>query len=749
MTKLRQAMMIDQYIQMLMPDNDDSHTDEIRSFFKTIIQLISADFMGITIDHKHPLIIDAQQLKSIYNSYKGKLTKPDYVTRVFIASTYQLPTLQADYPSPEWQWIAKLCHLLLYFAQHDLVRRIEETSIEARKWINPAHANHSLWQLCHQKLQSTTLEDTYRNFNQYLQALEVKNDPNLKDFVKIYRTLDFAFNERQRITRASTGRRNNRNQRSNEAKTEYIVASDVDDDADELVSVVGFEEVSREVDIYRERLDNPVPNFTYLKQSTLQATERYSASLIYRRTQAKFTHANKNERFISCNIRQLPLTALQNITALLWQWFDHESIDRDKKRAIAYLLLCLYTGRSVNHLAEDIDTGSKQLIDISPRKKTYSLIIKLNITPLRIRTQGIEEVIANRLTNFMLPLPPTLGIFLTYKGAPKIDLINKIINSLRDELKLPLLSLARIEKSLYSTLIRDVSTSQIASIITGRNDKKRADLWYCSHTIQSIKNTYQQAIKLLTARCIDRKNTVDYLSEVSLTNVAIGSQNSPDYPIISVFIDHLRKQVETLTDYIDKFNAYNLWLWHVSLLLTSIRAVEGAPGMLNQLNLITGLAWISDKEERVRSGSQRLVPICSFLSTAINNFLKYLESFAKRYGRLNVQINVMIEAILNSSCSLLNYLNSDGTFESLRPAIVNKTLEENFRFKVDWTRHVGQRFLHEQGIDEAIIMAVFGHEMMGQETWRKHSSLSIGHILGLQETYDALADKLKLKQVEL
>lgn len=48
-----------------------------------------------------------------------------------------------------------------------------------------------------------------------------------------------------------------------------------------------------------------------------------------------------------------------------------------------------------------------------------------------------------------------------------------------------------------------------------------------------------------------------------------------------------------------------------------------------------------------------------------------------------------------------------------------------------------------------MILSVFGHEMMGQESWRKSSSISIGDILDLRPTYQALANKLELRQVQL
>ncbi|KAA0915574.1 hypothetical protein [Psychrobacter sp. ANT_WB68] len=746
-------MTLDRELQILIPDTKDVYTDDVKAFFLTVASLVSSHFMSIIMEVEKPIILTSQHLNKILDSYQGKLTKPEYLTRAFIASTCYLPVIDMDNPSAEWLWVAKLCQLQIYFVQNDLPGRIRETTTEARKWIDPANYNHNLWEFCYLELQAETLEGMYHNFEDHRLKLESKNDPKLKAFIKIYRTIDYAHNNKSKITRSSSGRKQIRKSKLDEPKTEYIAQSDIDDDTDELVDVFHFSRIEDDVDINRERLDDPVPDFIFIKQNTIKATEKYSSNQIYRRTRAKFAHANKNERFISNNIRNLPLSTIQNICSKLWQEFnifDNEEPNREKKRAIAYLLLSLYTGYSVTRLAEDIDNNEKKIIDISTRKKRYDFIIHLDITPLRIKTTGIESVIANQLTQFKLPLPESLGIFLTYKGHPDTLLINEVIAGLKSELELPLLSLGRIEKSLYTVIVHEVSTTQLASIITSRNNKKRADLWYSSHSLKDVKDVYYKAIKIMTDRCQNNSLTVnDHLLEVGLSDDAIGSQNCPDYPIVSLFINHLRQKIVTTTNYIEKFNLYNLWLWHISLLLTSIRAVEGAPGKLNQIHLGIGLAWISDKEERVNAESQRLVPVCAFLVAAVQQFLDYLQQFVKKFGRLNPKLKLEIDKVFISERPLLNYIDKKGVFQSLRPAIINRELGDNFRFKADWTRHVGQRFLHEQGVDEAVILAIFGHEMMGQEAWRKNSSLSIGDIILHQDDYELLAIKLALKQVNL
>lgn len=53
----------------------------------------------------------------------------------------------------------------------------------------------------------------------------------------------------------------------------------------------------------------------------------------------------------------------------------------------------------------------------------------------------------------------------------------------------------------------------------------------------------------------------------------------------------------------------------------------------------------------------------------------------------------------------------------------------------------------EQQVDEAIISAIFAHEMFGQETWQKHSSMSVGDIIAVRHIYDDLAQELNYSRL--
>lgn len=733
----------------LIPNVVDNH-QSVRKYFLTVAALSGQGFMSLSLpETEKDLVLSKVELKAIYKSCTGRLTNDNFRVTAFIGSMYHLKDLDVSNPAPDWLWVSKICQLLIYCSDRKLMNRVTEITAFSRLWTVQGSSYHHLWQKC-VELQLKDIATTFENIDEYKQHLNDINSPDLNQFTKVHRALKFVLHNKSRIERNSTnGRKSRMTRRIDEEKIEYIELNDVDDDSDELISVTEFLKTDNDIDVMREKLDIGLPDFTILKQTSLQAHEKYSPQQMYHRTRSKLQHANKNERFISNNVRVLPLFALQNIFAYLWQLFEElsSSHDRDKKRVVSYLLLSMLTGRSIAQLSEDITGNDKQYINLNRRNNSYHLNIILDITSLRLRTQGIQKVLANRLLECDISLPEQLGVFLAYKGDINKEVLYEVINETRNALKLPYLSLARIEKGLYSTLIHHVSNSQIASIITGRNERKRADIWYSSNSVDNIRTIYQQAIKLLSQKTTYNN---DYLNLVSNTfDYKIGSQNCPDYAIVSNFIDLLRQKAEATTDYIEQFNAYSIWLWHVSLLLTSVRAVEGAPGYLNQFNFEVGLIWISDKEERATASSQRYVPLCQFLIEAINQYIGFLKSFSSRFCRLDMRIKYWVDEVMNYERPLINLFNKKGELEAIRPALVRNEIHENFRFKEDWTRHVGQRYLHEQNINESMILSVFGHEMMGQESWRKNSSISIGDILDLRLTYQALANKLEIRQVQL
>lgn len=751
MSNIYDECVTDRAIKVLMPKIDDDRYDkDIEQAFRVLLGLVSSSFIGLEVkqysDDYFP-----NNLNDAFSSYNRRLSDEKYRFRAFIASLHDLNSLDVNAINLEWQWLAKLCHLLVYFAGVNVNNnRIEDICRLARLWHRPSHEQHTLWCICYQNLQANTLLATYQNTCKYLNQLNDNetHKTTINQFHMLHRIIAFAHKEQKKIHREFSGKHTKNSPLK--PRTVMLEIEEEDNSNDTLIGITQYEQTTSDIDINREKLDNDPIDFILIKQDVLRVYESYSAAQMHQRTRAKFHHANQNEMFLATSLRYLSIYSIQTLCQRLWQYFLKPDLSKLPfsthiiQKSVALLLLSLYTGRTIAEILADIEQKTPSIIECRHGGAICRLIVHLDITPSRIRTGYAHKILANQSTAMHLPLPSQLVKKILISSDNCVD---ELVKHLKHELNMPVLSKARIQTALYTFMSRNICTSQIASIITGRNLHRRADLWYCSHNQEQLLGCYQLAIKAIASETFGGIG-ISHLNNSTITNRAyIGSQNCPSYALATKFFSHLHQAVVGADTFIDKFNAYNLWLWHVFLLLTSMRAVDDAPGFLNQFNLDAGIAWLSDKEGRRASGSQRLVPMCDFLVKAVKEYLAYLNQCQKLYAKLSFYPSNAIEQVLNSERPLLNLMSGKFTLNALSPSVVRKNIHAHFRFKEDWPRHLGQKYLHENQVQQSLILSVFGHEMSEQESWHKHSSMSVGDIMGLREHYQGLAKLLKLEQI--
>lgn len=224
--------------------------------------------------------------------------------------------------SDEWLWFGKLCHLLVYYAiENPNSNRIQDICTTARLWHNPSHIRHNFWRESYEHLQADTLKDTYHAFDIHLQELikskafddKQSHTAAISQFRIAHRILAFAHHHRDSIHR-TVGK----------SKTLSLLEPRVvshkihDNDADTLITYGCFENTAHDIDINREKLDNNPIDFVLIKQDSLRQFERYSAAQMYRRTQAKFNHANQNEMLIASSLRYLSIYNIRALCQKLW-----------------------------------------------------------------------------------------------------------------------------------------------------------------------------------------------------------------------------------------------------------------------------------------------------------------------------------------------------------------------------------------------------------------------------------------------
>ena len=203
-------------------------------------------------------------------------------------------------------------------------------------------------------------------------------------------------------------------------------------------------------------------------------------------------------------------------------------------------------------------------------------------------------------------------------------------------------------------------------------------------------------------------------------------------------------------EYIKQFNAYSLWLWHIIQIQTGIRPVNDAPGFLNQFNFNHDIYWVSDKSIRQGKDYGRLIPISTFLKTAIKNYISYIEHFASVHNSLYPEHKLEIDQILHSKVPFLQIFSlNPKKFMPITPRRIRGIVGKALPHQDNWLRHQLRSMLTNE-VNELYICALFGHEHADQEIFHPMSSLSVNQYRKeLLPQLDCVAKKLDLKQVEI
>lgn len=151
----------------LIPNLVDNH-QSVRKYFLTVAALSGQGFMSLSLpETEKDSVLSKIELKAIYKGCTGRLTNDNFRVTAFIGSTYHLKELDISNPAPEWLWISKLCQLLLYCSDRELMNRITEITTFARLWIVQGSSYHHLWQKC-LELQSKGIATTFENIDAYI-----------------------------------------------------------------------------------------------------------------------------------------------------------------------------------------------------------------------------------------------------------------------------------------------------------------------------------------------------------------------------------------------------------------------------------------------------------------------------------------------------------------------------------------------------------------------------------------------------
>ena len=490
-----------------------------------------------------------------------------------------------------------------------------------------------------------------------------------------------------------------------------------------------------------------------------------SAELQQWKLKNNFRHARRNQFGFPTSLRQLSLLSIQKLFNRVWQL--SMVTDDDSRFGYVVILMSFLSGRKIQEVINELGKEKSQRTWLSSKKiigeSYYTLKIVVNVTMNR-RSHLLQH--RKSIDNeFILLLPTQLHSIIDAVNIENTD-ISEILKDLQEQLDLPALSYQHINSALYLIIKNKLNEPLHADLITGVDVRHSSPLYYTSIDSNSIENTYRSAILLMRKYCPDMIQSQlrqDYKtkSENIERQSYIGSDMALNKLTCQKFFSELANGAESFNGclernlsirqdrYIEQFNAYGIWLWHIIMIQTGIRPVVHAPGLLNQFDFQARLFWVSDKEERQGQEQGRLIPLSKFLIIAIQNYIEYIKEFASLHNVIYPSVQFPIEDILNSRQPLIQLFSKNPKgFSGITPSKVRYQLKGFFSHQDNWLRHQLRTLLTNRA-PEHLIRALYGHEQPDQEAMHPMSSLSINEIKSLSDYLDEVACELNLKQVEV
>lgn len=760
-------MSFDRYLTLNDKNTDlSSPTQDDLTYLRNCLCTLASCVPHIA-DHIHipthePCIVSKDKLHQIFRKYKGRMTQDEYhELQSALASLYHVNSeFDANHPDGQWQLIGKLCQCLCYFiAQNDRIR-IKSTSQFLRVRSNPRSNHYSVWTASTDLLKADSLKLMLDRMQDFEQNEAHRYDPSEQAmYHDLLLILQSCYEQKLTSGRSKSAKERGKDKNARKAAQFEVIPHDYDADIDaiELSEMLIWQRDSSRESFEKIPLDERQTRTVIgINNKQLSSAEKYDIRLVIKRTQAAHNHANLNEFMSDTSLRTMPIELAYKVCNQLLWFFNAGGRYQD---AAAWLLLVICTGRLFEELIADLTSCEKTHRLMDRKSPRFDVIVTISPQASNALTQKFD-MLQNGSNTLSLPLPDAIHqhIISQYKHINKTDMqaqIIELIGVLKIECNLPLLTENRLKNLLYKTLISQTADILLASVITGRNNKKMASSFYCSLPKQKILDNYLSAIKQISP-ALHQLLSVDML-DADEQSQTIGSYHVITPQAVSKIMQALRENAMQLKQRYDNdhsndsfiayFNAYTAWLWQLSLLLTSVRPVIGSPGALSQYDLDLGLLRVSDKQQRSH-GNARIVPLCPFLITQIKQYVAFLRHVKQSIGFRSSTLATAIDQILSGDRALLNTVDEHLHLSEIRPSAMQNIGIKDWSMPDNWARHFVRSYLAEKlDVSETLMLAIYGHELAGQELLRTTSSLGLGSIKGVADAFEVMAKQLQLRGV--
>ena len=348
---------------------------------------------------------------------------------------------------------------------------------------------------------------------------------------------------------------------------------------------------------------------------------------------------------LATNVRYLSKMSCQAV-------FNH-LVTYSEQPVAALLLFSLITGLPIKTLLIPDFFSKSTLLEYD--NEQIFIMHRLGVSDrAELKTSCFE----NKSDLIYLPLPIDLTCKLAEVSASELTMekVKEFIKAMKSQLEIVYLTDTRISKILHMYIRRFTPSGNehYADLICRTPASIAPAIYYSSHSNDDIVSVYKDYLSSLSA---GSTYNLAYFDKPVL-NFSTGSMQVLN-------IEHVKNLVLNLTFWVSNsetafelFNRYSVYTWYAICLSTGIRANNGIPGSVNQIDEEMGWLIVDDKPNR-SSKTDRLIPLCASAKQLIIDYKVFLRTFRMTFIENRELSNLITETLDdNVESTVINLLES-------------------------------------------------------------------------------------------
>lgn len=437
---------------------------------------------------------------------------------------------------------------------------------------------------------------------------------------------------------------------------------------------------------------------------------------------------------LATNIRYLSKTSCQAV-------FNH-LVTYSEQPVAALLLFSLITSLPIKTLLIPDFFSESTLLEYD--NEQVFIMHRLGVSDrAELKTSCFE----NKSDLIYLPLPLDLTRKLAEVSASELTMesIKEFIKAMKIQLEIVYLTDTRISKILHMYIRRFTPSGNghYADLICRTPASIAPAIYYSSHSNDDIVSVYKDGLTSLSAS--------------STYNLSYFDKRAPSFSTGSMQvlnIEHVKNLILDLTLWVsdsetvsELFNRYSIYTWYAICLSTGIRANNGIPGSVNQIDEEMGWLIVDDKPNR-SSKTDRLIPLCASTRQLIIDYKKFLRTFRVTFIENRELFNLIGKTLDdNDKSTIINLLESTHQLNPIKRGDIIRTTPHELDIDPYWVRHFVRTQLEKLNTPIPLINEIIGHERRDQEALNKFSSISKQQIYRVGSTLEVIAQSIGIKSL--